>query len=160
MMKKTLKLLEENALLTTAELALLQGRSEAEIAAELEEARARGLLLGSRAVIDWERAGSEMVTAFIDVKVTPQRGVGFDRVAERIYQFEEVTSLYLMSGGYDLQVVILGKTLKEVALFVAEKLSTLEMVTGTATHFLLKKYKEGGVVYHKRDEQEERVTFL
>lgn len=159
-MKKTLKMLEDNAMLTAAEIAVLQGRDEAEVADEIERAKSGGILLGSRAVIDWDRAGGELVTAFIDVKVAPQRGVGFDRVAERIYQFEEVRSLYLMSGGFDLQVVITGKTLKEVALFVAEKLSTLEMVTGTATHFLLKKYKEGGVVYQKREEQQERVTFL
>ena len=159
-MKKTLKMLEDNAMLTAAEIAVLQGRDEAEVADEIGRAKAGGILLGSRAVIDWDRAGGELVTAFIDVKVAPQRGVGFDRVAERIYQFEEVRSLYLMSGGFDLQVVITGKTLKEVALFVAEKLSTLEMVTGTATHFLLKKYKEGGVVYQKREEQQERVTFL
>lgn len=159
-MKKTLKMLEDNAMLTAAEIAVLQGRPEADIAAEIEQARRQGILLGSRAVVDWDRAGGELVTAFIDVKVTPQRGAGFDRIAERIYQFEEVESLYLMSGGHDLQVVITGKTLKEVALFIAEKLSTLEMVTGTSTHFLLKKYKEGGVIYQKHDEQQERVTFL
>lgn len=159
-MKKTLKMLEENAMLTSAEIAVLQGRPEADVAAEIAEARNKGILLGARAVVDWDRAGGELVTAFIDVRVTPQRGVGFDRIAERIYQFEEVESLYLMSGGHDLQVVITGKTLKEVALFVAEKLSTLDMVTGTSTHFLLKKYKEGGIIYNKRDEQEERVTFL
>jgi DNA-binding Lrp family transcriptional regulator len=133
---------------------------EQDVAAQIEQAEKDGILLGSRAVVDWERAGGEFVTAHIDVKVTPQRGEGFDRVAQRIYQYEEVESLYLMSGGYDLHVVITGKTLKEVAFFVAEKLSTLETVTGTTTHFLLKKYKEGGVIYKKPETQQERVAYL
>ena len=159
-MKKILKLLENNATLTPAEIAAMLDMTPEAVAAEIETARAGGVLLGTRSVVDWDRAGGELVTAMIHVKVTPQRGEGFDRVAERIYQFEEVESLYLMSGGYDLQVVITGKTLKEVARFVAERLSTLDQVTETATHFLLKKYKEGGVIYKKPEDQEERVTYL
>jgi DNA-binding Lrp family transcriptional regulator len=158
--KKILKLLENDASLSAGEIAGLLGIGEDEAARTIEEAKRMGALLGSRAVVDWDKAGGDYVTAMIDVRVTPQRGEGFDRVAERIYQFEEVESLYLMSGGYDLQVVITGKTLKDVALFVAEKLSTLDQVTGTATHFLLKKYKEGGVVYARHQESQERLAFL
>lgn len=159
-MKRILRLLEQDGTLTPAQIAVMLGLPEKEIEAGLEEARAAGALLGTRAVVDWEKAGGDYVTAMIEVRTTPQRGEGFDRVAERIYQFEEVQSLYLMSGSYDLQVVITGKSLKEVAMFVSEKLSTLEHVTGTATHFLLKKYKEGGVIYERTPEQQERIRFI
>jgi len=159
-MKRILHLLESDGALTPAQLAVMLGLTEAEAAAEVAAARDCGALLGSRAVVDWERAGGDYVTAMIEVRVTPQRGEGFDRVAERIYQYEEVQSLYLMSGGYDFLVVITGRSLREVALFVSENLSALESVTGTATHFLLKKYKENGVVYQPQPDQQERVLFV
>ena len=101
----------------------------------------------------------EAVEALIEVKITPQRDKGFDRIAERIYQYEEVESCYLMSGGYDVTVIITGRTLREVALFVSEKLSTIDGVTSTATHFILKKYKQQNVVFEQREEQRERLIF-
>ncbi len=159
-MKKVLKLIENNPSLTIPEVAAMLNMYELEVSSVIESAKKDGTILGCKTIIDWDKAGSEYVTAMIEVRVTPQRGEGFDRVAERIYQFEEVQSLYLMSGGYDLQVVITGKTLKEVALFVSEKLSALDQVTGTATHFLLKKYKEGGVIYKPNYDEQERLTFL
>ncbi|MDR0248699.1 MAG: Lrp/AsnC family transcriptional regulator [Oscillospiraceae bacterium] len=159
-MKRVLKLLENDASLGAGQIALLLGVGEADVERDIAAARREGILLGSRSVINWEKAGGDYVTAMIEVRVTPQRGEGFDRVAERIYQFDEVESLYLMSGGYDLQAVVIGKSLKDVARFVAEKLSTLEQVTGTCTHFLLKKYKEGGVVYARPDDAQERVAYL
>ena len=109
--------------------------------------------------MDWDRTDRETVTALIEVSVTPQRGEGFDRVAERIYQYDEVESVYLMSGSFDLTVIISGRTLKEVALFVGEKLAPLEDVTGTATHFILKKYKEKHLIFEKQEVQEERFVF-
>jgi DNA-binding Lrp family transcriptional regulator len=141
-------------------MAAMLGRSEAEVSDAIADFEARGVILRYKAVVDWEKTDVEMVTALIDVKVTPQRGEGFDRVAERIYQYDEVESLYLMSGGYDLSVLITGRTMKEVALFVAEKLAPLESVTGTATHFLLKKYKDGGVVFAPVTPQEERILMV
>lgn len=159
-MKKILRLMEQDGTLSPADIAVMLGMDEAEVVSEISHAREMGALLGTRAVVDWDKAGGDFVTAMIEVKTTPQRGEGFDRVAERIYQFEEVQSLYLMSGGYDLQVVITGRSLKEVALFVSEKLSTLENVTGTTTHFLLKKYKEGGVIYGLPEDSQERIQFV
>ena len=159
-MRKVLHILEKDGTLTPEQIAVMLGRTAESVEADIEKARAAGALLGTRAVVDWEKAGSDYVTAMIEVRIAPQRGEGFDRVAERIYQFDEVQSLYLMSGGYDLHVVITGRSLREVALFVSEKLAALESVTGTTTHFLLKKYKESGVMYSPRHENQERVTFL
>ena len=117
-------------------------------------------LTSIRAVTDsWDRTNKESVTALIEVSVTPQRGEGFDRVAQRIYLYEEVESLYLMSGAFDLTVIISGRSLKEVAQFVSERLAPLEGVTGTATHFILRKYKEKHLIFEKREEQEERFVF-
>ena len=117
------------------------------------------IVLGYKAIVDWDRTDRESVTALIEVKVTPQRNEGFDRVAERIYQYDEVESVYLMSGAFDLTVIISGRTLKEVAQFVGERLATLEDVTGTATHFILKKYKEKHLIFEKREEQERELIF-
>lgn len=116
---------------------------------EMEENRT---ILKYNTLINWEKAGEEIVSALIDVKVTPQREVGFGTVAERIYRFPEVQSVYLMSGGYDLSVLVEGKNMKDVALFVAEKLATLEYVQSTATHFVLKKYKQDGVIFEDQEE--------
>lgn len=117
------------------------------------------VLLGYRAVVDWDQTDREAVTALIEVRVTPQRGEGFDRIAQRIYQYDEVESVYLMSGAFDLTVIISGRTLKEVAHFVGEKLATIEDVTGTATHFILHKYKENHLIFEKQEEQQERFVF-
>ena len=158
-MKKLLQLLEDDCTLTHAQLASMSGLTEAEVAAAIQKYEEERIILGYTAIVDWDRTDRESVTALIEVNVTPQRGEGFDRVAQRIYQYDEVESVYLMSGSFDLTVIISGRTLKEVALFVGEKLAPLEDVTGTATHFILKKYKEKHLIFQKQEEQEERFVF-
>ena len=159
-MTEILKLLEKDAKLTAAQIAAMLGKEEAEVAAAIAEYEEKKLILGYQALIDWDCTGEELVTALIEVKVTPQRGDGFDRIAERIYQYDEVESVYLMSGAYDLTVIIAGRTLKEVASFVSARLSTIDGVISTATHFILKKYKEKGCVFEIVPEQEERMLFV
>ena len=158
-MKKLLQLLEDDCTLSHAQLASMTGKTEAEVSTAIAEYEKNKLILGYKAIVDWDRTDRESVTALIEVSVTPQRGEGFDRVAERIYQYDEVESVYLMSGSFDLTVIISGRTLKEVALFVGEKLAPLEDVTGTATHFILKKYKEKHLVFKKQETQEERFVY-
>ena len=146
-MDKILKLLEENANLTPEQLAVLCQKEEGDIKRMIDQYEKDGVILGYKTLIDWDKTDREYVSALIEVKITPQRDRGFDRVAERIYNFPEVQSLYLMSGGYDLAVLIEGKTMREVAYFVAQKLATIEDVISTATHFVLRKYKDKGVIY-------------
>ena len=157
---KLLQLLESDCTLNHDQLAAMTGLSEAEVKAEIKKLENDRLILGYRAVVDWDRTEREAVTALIEVKVTPQRGEGFERVAERIYQYDEVESVYLMSGAYDLTVIISGRSLKEVAHFVGEKLAVIEDVTGTATHFILRKYKEKHIIFEKRPEQEKEWIFV
>lgn len=154
-MEKLLKLIENDATLSTAELALMLEREEGEIDREIKALEDDGVILARQTVIDWEKTGRELVDALIEVKVVPERNGGFDRVAEQLLEFPEVRSLYLMSGGFDLMLIIEGKTMREVAYFVARRLATLESVSATATHFVLKKYKEKGVIYRapKKDER-------
>ena len=159
-MKKLLELLEEDCTLTHEQLASMTGMTVQEVEAEIQKKEREKIILGYQAVVDWDRTDREAVTALIEVNVTPQRGEGFDRVAERIYQYDEVESVYLMSGAYDLTVIISGRTLKEVAQFVGQRLATLEDVTGTATHFILKKYKEKHLIFEKREEQEREWIFV
>ncbi|MBR2668051.1 MAG: Lrp/AsnC family transcriptional regulator [Oscillospiraceae bacterium] len=156
---KLLALLEQDCTLSTEQLAALCDRSEEEIRAAIEELEEQHVILGYHAAVDWARTDREDVTALIEVQVMPQRGRGFDRVAERIWQFDEVESLYLMSGSYDLACIVTGKTLREVARFVSEHLSALEDVTGTATHFILKRYKDKHVIYETKTVQEEGFVF-
>ena len=158
-MLKLLQLLEEDCTLTNDQLAAMANMSVEEVAAKRRQLEEDHTILGYKAIVDWDRTQREAVTALIEVKVTPQRGEGFARVAQRIYQYDEVESVYLMSGAYDLTVIISGRTLKEVAQFVAEKLATIEDVTGTATHFILKKYKEKHLIFEKPETQEERFVF-
>ena len=155
-----LNLLEKDARLTPAQLATMLGREEKEVAAEIAEYEKDHVILGYPALIDWTKTDDELVTALIEVRIAPQRGDGFDRIAERVYQFEEVESMYLMSGAYDFAVTITGRTLKDVATFVSARLSTIEGVTGTATHFILKKYKEKGVTFESQAVQEERMKYV
>lgn len=157
-MKKLLQLLENDCTLSPGQLAAMTGSSEEAVAAAIAEYEKNKVILGYKAIVDWDRTQRESVTALIEVSVTPQRGEGFDRIAERIYQYDEVESVYLMSGSFDLTVIISGRTLKEVALFVGEKLAPLEDVTGTATHFILKKYKEKHLIFQSQEEQEERFV--
>ena len=158
-MKKLLQLLEDDCTLTHAQLASMTGMTEAEVAAAIAECEQNRLILGYKAIVDWYRTDREDVTALIEVNVTPQRGEGFDRVAERIYQYDEVESVYLMSGSFDLTVIISGRSLREVARFVGERLAPLEDVTGTATHFILHKYKEKHLIFEKREEQPKEWIF-
>lgn len=158
-MAKLLQLLESDCTLTREQLASMTGMSVEEVQSAIKQYEDEKIILGYQAVVDWDRTQRENVTALIEVKVTPQRGEGFDRVAERIYQYDEVESVYLMSGAFDLTVIISGRTLKEVAHFVGEKLATLEDVTGTATHFILRKYKENHLIFEKREEQEKEWIF-
>ena len=148
-----LALLTQNGPMDVDLLAQMLDWEASEVAASIETFKRDGVLLGYTAVIDWQKIHAHHgVTAFIDVKVTPKRGRGFDEVAERIHRFPEVTSLYLMSGAYDLQVVLDGKSLQEVSQFVSEKLSTLDSVISTTTHFRLKTYKHDGVLFSQDDD--------
>jgi DNA-binding Lrp family transcriptional regulator len=146
-MDKILSLLETDAKLTTNQLAAMLGKTEAEIRAEIEAYEKAGVIKAYKALIDWDKAGRDSITALIEVKVTPQRDFGFEQVAERIMQFEEVSSCYLMSGGFDLLVMVEGASFKEVAMFVAERLAPLDNVLSTGTHFVLRKYKDKGVMF-------------
>ncbi len=139
---KLLKLLSKNARYTVEELATMIGCGEDEIKKDLTELEKEGLIRGYKTVIDWERLDSAYVSAIIELKVTPKAGLGFEEVARRVMKYPEVESVYLMSGGYDLSVVVKGKTFQEVALFVAKELSTIDSVLSTSTHFVLRRYKE------------------
>ena len=159
MREKILSVIEKNSRIEIKELAVLLGMDEVAVANELKAMEEEGIICGYHTLIDWETTSIETVTALIEVKVTPQRGQGFDNIAERIYQYPEVNAVYLISGGFDLLVSIEGKTLKEVSLFVSEKLSTLETVISTSTHFILKKYKDHGTVLGKKAiDEREKIT--
>ena len=146
-MKQLLKLLEKDAHLTAEELALMCEKETGDIKKMIDDFEKRGVILGYTTVIDWDKTDTEYVNALIELKVTPRVGSGYDEVAERIYNYPEVESVYLMSGGFDLAVMLRGKTMREVAIFVAAKLATIEAVTSTATHFVLRKYKDHNVIF-------------
>jgi DNA-binding Lrp family transcriptional regulator len=154
-MDKILSLLENDAKLTTEQLAAMLGKTDAEISDAVKAYEKAGIIKAYKALIDWDKAGRESITALIEVKVTPQRDFGFEQVAERIMQFDEVSSCYLMSGGFDLLVMVEGSSFKEVAMFVAERLAPLDNVLSTGTHFILRKYKDKGVLFgaEKPDER-------
>ena len=152
MREKILGIIEKNSKMDLKELAIILGESEIDVANEIAAMEADGTICGYHTLIDWETTSIEKVSALIEVRVTPQRGQGFDTIAERIYKYPEVNSVYLMSGGYDLLVTLEGKTLKEVSSFVTNKLSTLETVLSTTTHFILKKYKDHGTIMAKKYE--------
>ena len=146
-MKEILEILERDARSSPEQIALQTGLDETLVRAKIHEWESSGIIRRYKAVVDWDRYGRERVLALIDVKVTPARGVGFDDVAERIYRYPEVHSVYLVSGTQDLRCVVEGRNLQEVADFVAQQLSTIDRVTATSTHFLLKKYKEDGDIF-------------
>ena len=146
-MDKILAMLENDAKLTPEQLAVMLNKETGDIKKTIKKYEEDGVILGYQALVDWDKTDREYVTAFIEVKIIPQRDLGFDKAAEKIYSYPEVKSVYLMSGGFDLALIIEGKTMKEVAFFVAQKLAPIEYVTSTATHFVLKKYKDKGVVY-------------
>ena len=156
-MEPLLKLLRENAAWKPAQLAAMLNRPEAEIAAQIKTYETDQVILGYRTVLNEEKLGLNAVRAVIEVKITPEREGGFNRLAERIAKYSEVHSCYLMSGGYDLLVIVEGTNLREVATFVSEKLATLQGVVSTATHFMLKPYKEQGVMM-KPEKNEERLA--
>ncbi|MCM1040145.1 MAG: Lrp/AsnC family transcriptional regulator [Roseburia sp.] len=159
MREKLLSMIEKNSRIDLKELAVMMGEEEIDIVNELSALEAEGIICGYHTLIDWEKTSIEKVTALIEVRVTPQRGQGFDKIAERIYKYPEVTSVYLISGGYDLLVTLEGKSLKEISGFVSDKLSTLDTVLSTATHFILKKYKDHGTILAKDYEDiREKVT--
>ena len=150
MREKILKAIEKNSRIDLKELAVMLGEEEIDVVNEIAAMEAEGVICGYHTLIDWEKTSIEKVSALIEVRVTPQRGQGFDTIAERIYKYPEVNSVYLISGGFDLLVTLEGKSLKEVANFVTDKLSTLDTVLSTATHFILKKYKDHGTVIAKK----------
>lgn len=146
MEKEILRILEQNAFETPDDIAEKLGVDAEAVKSKIAELEEKQIIVGYKAVVNWDKADKDLVTALIDLKITPQPGQGFDRVAEKIYQFEHVKSVYLMSGGYDLSVTIEGKSMKDVALFVAEKLAPMDCVLSTTTHFILRKYKDGGII--------------
>ncbi|MBC5754796.1 MAG: Lrp/AsnC family transcriptional regulator [Lachnospiraceae bacterium] len=156
MREKILTFIEKNSRIDLKELAIVLGVDEVTVANELEAMEAENIICGYHTLIDWDKTGIEKVTALIEVRVTPQRGMGFDKVAERIYNYPEVNSVYLISGSFDFMVTIEGRTLREVSQFVSDKLSPLESVLSTKTNFILKKYKDHGTVMaeQKKDERE------
>ena len=156
MREQILTFLEKNSRIDLGELAVMLGSEEAIIANEVAQMEKEKIICGYHTLIDWEKTNVDKVTALIEVRVTPQRGQGFDTIAQRIYNYPEVQSVYLISGGYDLMVILEGKTLREVSGFVSNKLSTLETVISTATHFILKKYKDYGTIMGKV-EKDERI---
>lgn len=157
MKKQILDAISKNSRFSTEDLAAMLAADEDTIKREIKEMEDANVICGYPTLINWDQTDCERVTALIEVKVTPQRDMGFNKVAERIYRFEEVESVYLMSGGFDLTVIIQGKSMKEVARFVSEKLSTLEYVNSTATYFVLKKYKEHGLIMSKEKHESERM---
>ena len=160
MREKILAVIEKNASIDIHDLAVLLGESEAAVANEIADMETEHVICGYHTLINWDNTGNEKVEALIEVKVTPQRGMGFDKIAERIYQYNEVDSVYLMSGAFDFTVFISGRTMREVALFVAEKLSPLDSVVSTATHFVLKKYKDHGTILAEKAQDERQLISL
>ena len=154
MREQILRTIEKNSRIAISELAVLLGYEEIDVANELKKMEEEGVICGYHTLIDWEKTNIEKVSALIEVRVTPQRGQGFDNIAERIYQYPEVHAVYLISGGYDLLVTLEEKSLREIANFVSDKLSTLDSVLSTATHFILKKYKDHGTILAKAYEDE------
>lgn len=159
MREKILTFIEKNSRIDLKELAIVLGVEEAAVVNELEKMEEEHIICGYHTLIDWDKVGIEKVTALIEVRVTPQRGMGFDKVAERIYNYPEVNSVYLISGGYDLMVTIEGRTLREVSQFVSDKLSPLDSVLSTKTNFILKKYKDHGTVMAEK-KKDERIQMI
>lgn len=151
MREKILHIIEKNCRIEVKELAAMLGVTEVDIMNEMEQMEKEGVICGYHTLIDWEKTSVDKVNALIEVRVTPQRGRGFDSIAERIYNYPEVNSVYLISGGYDLLISLEGKSLKEISNFVSDKLSALDSVLSTATHFILKKYKDHGTVLGKQE---------
>ena len=153
MKQEILKLLEKNARLSTSDISKMLGQSEEEVIKVIGELEADKIICGYNAIINWDKVNDEKVDALIELKVTPQRGTGFDKIANRIAKFDEVDSVYLLSGGYDFMVEIKGRSMKEVSQFVFDKLATLDTVQSTATHFVLKKFKDHGISFEDKPKE-------
>jgi DNA-binding Lrp family transcriptional regulator len=160
MMKKILRILENDARTTPKQISTMTGTPQSEVARLIKKAEKDGTILKYKAIVNWEKAGEEQVSALIEVKVAPQRDVGFGAVAERIYRFPQARSVYLLSGTYDLLVLVSGKTMHEVADFVSQKLAPIEEVQGTVTHFLLKRYKEDGEILEGKERVKRQPVIL
>lgn len=159
MREKILTFIEKNSRVDLKELAIVLGADEAVVLNEMQKMEEENIICGYHTIIDWDKVGVEKVTAMIEVSVTPQRGMGFDKVAQRVSNYPEVTSVYLISGSCDFMVIIEGKTLREVAQFVSDKLSTIDTVLSTKTNFILKKYKDHGTIFEEKKE-DERIQML
>ena len=159
-MDMLLKLLSEDARLSLEQLASLTGTSEQEVAARMDELKEKGVIAGYEAVINWEKAGVERVQSIIEVRISPKRSFGFDEFADTIARFPEVETVYLMSGGYDISIMMHGKSFRDVAMFVAKRLSPMESVLSTATHFVLKTYKERGILFEEKPVDERGLASL
>ena len=158
MREELLRVIERNSRIDLKELAVILGVEEIDVVNEMAAMEAEGIICGYHTLIDWEKTSIEKVSALIEVRVTPQRGQGFDSIAERIYKYPEVNAVYLISGGFDLMVTLEGKSLKEISSFVSDKLSTLDSVLSTDTHFILKKYKDHGTVLaRKKEDHREKI---
>ena len=155
--EELLSIIEKNSKIGLNELAVLLGEEEKDVLAEIETLEKEGIICGYHTMIDWEKTSIETVTALIEVKVTPQRGRGFDEIAERIYNYPEVNAVYLISGGFDLLVILQEKSLRDIANFVSDKLAPLDSILSTGTHFILKKYKDNGIVLSKKSEDEREI---
>lgn len=156
--KELLEVLEKNSRTDVKDLAVMLDENEAEIAAQMTQLEKDKVIFGYHTMINWDKAKIDKVTALIEVRVTPQRGDGFDNIAQKIYQFDEVSAVYLMSGAFDLTVIVEGRTMKEVALFVAQRLAPIDQVLSTSTHFVLKRYKDHGVVLEDTEKDERMLV--
>ena len=160
-MEEILNILDkEKGNISRARIAQMLGIEEQEVAESIEKMEKENVIVGYKTIVNWDKTDKDVVTALIELRITPQRGEGFDKVAERIYKYPQVKSLYLMSGAYDLAVTIEGKSMKEVALFVAQKLAPMDSIISTATHFVLKKYKEEGIVFEDDEKDTRQVITL
>ena len=160
-MEEILNILDkEKGNVSRAKIAQMLGLEEKEVADKIEKMEKENVIVGYKTIVNWDKTDKDVVVALIELRITPQRGEGFDKVAERIYKYPQVKSLYLMSGAYDLAVTIEGKSMKEVALFVAQKLAPMDSIISTATHFVLKKYKEEGIVFEDDEKDTRQVITL
>ena len=160
-MEEILNILDkEKGNVSRAKIAQMLGMEEKEVADKIEKMEKENVIVGYKTIVNWDKTDKDVVVALIELRITPQRGEGFDKVAERIYKYPQVKSLYLMSGAYDLAVTIEGKSMKEVALFVAQKLAPMDSIISTATHFVIKKYKEEGIVFEDDEKDTRQVITL
>lgn len=159
-MEEILEILEKNSKYTDEQIATMIAKPVEEVSEAIKKYEDESVIVGYTTLVNWEKTSKDSVVALIEVKVTPQRGEGFDKVAERIYRFPEVKACYLMSGGFDLTVIVEGKTMKEVALFVAEKLAVQDAVLSCGTHFVLKKYKDKGTIFEEKQKDDREAIFI